>query len=130
MRSTFTRGPTISKLALLAMVASVASPHAATAAAAAPTESVGDDRSLSASAHAGYVASSANPPTLTNDVGQSSGGAEWQLAAGIALLALGLLGLVYGLVAVLSTRRRTRPTGALAGFGHKARAVRWMQPRA
>lgn len=111
MSSTFTRGRIISTLALLAVLA------AAAAAPAAPANKESADRSLSVSANAGYVASPAKSPTLTNHIGQPSGGAEWQLPVGIGLLALGLLGLGYGLAAVLSMRRQQRPAGALLTFG-------------
>ena len=66
------------------------------------------------SADAGYVASSAKSPTLTNDIGRPGDGADWQLPIGIDLLAVGLLGLGFGLAMVLSTRRRAiaRAVGA------------------
>lgn len=72
------------------------------------------------SANAGYAASSAKSPTLTNDIGQPREGAPRQLSVGIGLLAAGLLGLVYGLATIVSTRRRAiadavrAPTRAVA----------------
>jgi hypothetical protein len=59
---------------------------------------------------AGYSTSAlaAQVPTLTNDVGQPGGGAEAQLAVGIALLTFGLLGVLAGIAArrTASGRRR------------------------
>lgn len=56
------------------------------------------------------VASAAeHVPTLTDDVGQPPGGAEQQLALGIGLLTIGVLGLVVGLVIGLSQRRARTP---------------------
>lgn len=117
MSSTFTRRRIISTHTLLAVLVSAASGYVttagaaatantATAAAAAPANKLTADRSLSESANAGYVAFSAKSPTLTSDIGQPSDGTELQLAAGIALLAVGLLGLVYAVVALLLARRQ------------------------
>lgn len=74
------------------------------------------------SATAGYAASSAKSPTLTNDIGRPSDGAEWQRPIGVGLLAVGLLGLVYGLTAIRSTRRRRdRSCGAPTNPRHTRR---------
>ena len=62
---------------------------------------VGSDRALYQSANDGPA--SAEVSTLTNNVGQLRGSAEGQLPLGIGLLAVGLLGLVYGIAATLST---------------------------
>lgn len=102
----YTRGLSISTSVPLAALAPVAGGHAATAASAAPANKRSADRSLSASAKAGYVAFFAKSPTLTSDIGQPSDGTELQLAAGIGLLAVGLLGLVYAVVALLLARRQ------------------------
>lgn len=71
------------------------------------------------SANAGYAASSAKSPTLTNDIGQPREGAEWQLPVGLGLLAAGLLGVVYGLATIGSTRRR-----AIAHAGARTNSCR------
>ncbi|HEV2786219.1 MAG TPA: hypothetical protein VGV67_07530, partial [Solirubrobacteraceae bacterium] len=55
----------------------------------------------------------AQVPTLTNDVGQRGGGAERQLPLGIALLTLGLLGLVFGVAKMRPTPRASQPHAAL-----------------
>lgn len=107
MSTSFTRGRILSTFTLLAVLVSVAGSHAATAAAPAPANKPSAERSLSASADAGYVAFSANSPTLTSDIGQPSNIAERQLPVGIGLLAVGLVGLSYALVALLLPRRRT-----------------------
>ncbi len=106
MRSSSTRALSISALALLAVLAPMAGGHSTTAAFAAPANNPSDDRSLSESTNVGFVASSTKSPTLTNDIDQPSDGANWQLPVGIGLLAVGLLGLLYGLATIVSTRRR------------------------
>ena len=104
MRSSFTRVLSVLTLTLLAVLATSGSGHAVTAALASPANKASADRSLSASVNAGYVAFSAKSPTLTSDIAQPSDGTEQQLPAGIGLLAVGLLGLVYGVVALLLPR--------------------------
>ncbi len=103
---TCTRRRTVSVLALLAALAVVAAAGMANSASAATQSKVSSDRWLYQSASAG-PSSSAEVSTLTNNVGQPGGSAEGQLPLGIGLLAVGLLGLVCGLVALRSTRRRT-----------------------
>ena len=84
-------------LALLAVLTAACMANSASAA----TESkISADHSLYQSANHGP--SSAEIFTLTN-VGQPRGGAEGQLPLGIGLLAVGLLGLVYGLAAIRKT---------------------------
>lgn len=106
MRSSFTRALTASSLTLLAVLATAGSGHATTAALAAPANKASADRSLSASAIAGYAAYSVGSPTLTTDIGQPSDGAGRQLPVGIGLLAVGLLGVVYSVVTLLLPRRQ------------------------
>src|SRR5688500_4906010 len=119
MSSTSTPGRMISAFALLAVLVSVACAHAASPASAVPVNQPRADHSLAASATAGYVASSADSPTLTSDLRQPSGGAERQLPVGIGLLAVGLLGLVYSLVTLLLPRRQR----SLAARGRLASGV-------
>lgn len=108
MKRRSTRSRRISKLALLAVLALVVvSAPTATSAATASTNA--PDRWLSEPADAGHVASSAEIPTLTNDIGQPDGGAEWQLPVGVGLLAAGQVGLVYGLTTRLASDRRPKP---------------------
>ena len=106
MRSSSTRALSISALALLAVLAQVSGGYATTLASAASANTPRADSSLLESGIAGDVESSAKRPTLTNDIGQPSDGAEWQLPVGIGLLAVGLLGLLCGHAAIVSTRRR------------------------
>ena len=104
---TTTRGVVASRrVALLAVLAAVAVGLPATALAAPLTDSSAD-RALSTSATANQFAASGEIPTLTNDVGQPSSGVGLQLPLGIGLLAVGLLGLVYGLAAQLTTSGAT-----------------------
>lgn len=104
--STYCSRRTGAVLALLATLAVVAAAGMANSASATTQSNASSDRWLYQSANAG-PSSSADVSTLTNDIGQPGGSAERQLALGIGLLAVGLLGLVYGLVALLLSRRRT-----------------------
>ena len=104
--STYTRRRIVSVLALLTALVVVAAAGMANSACATTQSNASSDRWLYQSATAD-PASSAEIFTLTNDVGQPGGSAERQLLLGIGLLAVGLLGLVYGVVALLLSRRRT-----------------------
>ena len=100
---THTRRRSVCMLALLATLAVAAVASTAVSAAAAPQTEI-------SSYHAASAGPSSSVSTLTNDVGQSAGGAEGQLLVGIGLLAAGLLGLIYGLAATRSTAGRRAAT--------------------
>lgn len=100
-----TRSRGIAPVALLAVLAAIAAVLPATALAA-PSANSCSDRPLSTSATANHFATSREIPTLTNDVGQPSSGAGLQLPLGIGLVAVGLLGLVYGLTTQVTTSAR------------------------
>ena len=85
-------------LALVVSVACVASAGAA-----------GTEPRAAGWAEASEGAGAAGLPTLTNDVGQPSGGTESQLPVGLGLLAVGLLGVGYGLWLLSATHRRRGP---------------------
>lgn len=124
---THIRWRSVCMLALLAAVAVVAAASTADSAAAATQTKISSDRRPYHSVNAS-PSSSAEVPTLTNDVGRSFGSAEGQLPLGIGLLAVGLLGLVYGLAATLSTRPM-RPVGAVLTSGARRSAFsNWAQP--
>ena len=99
---TYTRRRSVLTLALLAALAVLTATCMANSASAATESKISSDRSLYQSANPGP--SSAEVSTLTNNVGQPSASAEGQLPLGIGLLAIGLLGLVYGLAAIRSTQ--------------------------
>ena len=106
LAGTYTRKRTVSVLALLAALAVVAAAGMASSASATTQSNASSERWLYQSANADPP-SSAEASTLTNNVGQPGGSAEGQLPLGIGLLAIGLVGLVYGVVALLLPRRRT-----------------------
>jgi hypothetical protein len=72
-------------------------------------------------AEASDTASSGQIPTLTNDVGQPRDRTGSQLSLGLALMGVGVLGLVFGLAAAVGSRRR-EPGHPLAQAGGGARA--------
>ena len=124
---THTRWRSVCMLGLLTAVAVVAAASTAASASAATESKISSDGRPYHSAHA---SPSSSVSTLTNEVGQPLGSAEGQLLWGIGLLAVGLLGLVYGVAAALSTRRRMRPIGAVLTPGARRSALTdWVQPR-
>ena len=110
MRSKFLRKVTIPSLALLGVLAATGVSFAATPTAAAPaapaSETAGDYRP-SEWATGSEAASAGDTPTLANDVGTPAGGTDARLPAGLGLLGVGLLGLVFA----VATRGR-KPGGA------------------
>lgn len=106
LAGTYARKRTVSVLALLAALAVVAVAGMANSAVATAQSKPSSDRWQSQSAYAA-TSSSAEVSTLTNNVRQPSSSAEGQLPLGIGLLAVGLLGLGYGVVALLVPRRPT-----------------------
>lgn len=123
MKHPFTRSRRISKLALLAVLALVVI-SAPTTTSAAPASTNTAHRWPSEPADASHVSSSAQIPTLTNNVGQPAGGADWQLPVGAGLLAAGLLGLVYALTTRLTSDRRPKPLAPRAHAKRLARSTR------
>lgn len=124
---THTRRRSVSMLALLAAVAVVAAASTADSAYAATETRISSDRWAY---HSANVTPSSSVSTLTNDVGQPLGDAEGQLLLGIGLLTVGLMGLVYGVAATRSTRRRMRPARAVLTSGARRGALsRWGEPR-
>ena len=121
MRDKLRSKRSIPALALLVTVAAVGVGFGATPAAAAPTGGPGNDYRPSAWAKASDAASAEKAPSLTDSVRQPEGGTGSQLPIGLALMGLGVLWLVYGLVKHVVKGRglQTRPV---------ARAVNW--PRA
>lgn len=125
MKHPFTRSRRISKLALLAVLALVVI-SAPTTTSAAPASTNMAHRWPSEPADASHVASSAQIPTLANNVGQPAGGAEWQLPVGAGLLATGLLGLVYAITTRLTSDPTAHDHTPIASF---AFAVASPEPR-
>ena len=106
LAGTYARKRTVSVLALLAALAVVAAAGMANSAVATAQSKPSSDRWQYQSAYAA-TSSSAEVSTLTNNVRQPGSSAEGQLPLGIGLLAVGLLGLGYGVVALLVPRRPT-----------------------
>ena len=106
--SRYTRRRSVSVLALPAALPVLTATCMASSASAATDSKISSDGSLYQAANPGP--SSVEVPTLNNNVGQTRESAEKQLPLGIGLLAVGLLGLVYGLAAIVSARRRTPPS--------------------
>jgi hypothetical protein len=98
---TYTRRRGVLMLTLLAALAMLTATCMANSASAATDSKISSERSL-------YQSANADPPssgevsTLTNNV-EPRGSAERQLPLGIGLLAVGLVGLVYGLAVIFST---------------------------
>ena len=99
--SRHTRRRSVLRRALLTMLAT-----SAVATAGVPIAAAAEPASTS-DAHGLAATEPAQVPTLTNDVGSLGGGAEPQLAAGLALLAGGLAGVIAG-VAVVRPRSRSQ----------------------
>ena len=80
-------------------------------AAASPASSAAAEVRLAASGQPGHEASPGRVATLTNDVGQPSGGPESQLPIGVGLIGLGVLGLAFGMLRLTPQRHPNRAAG-------------------
>ena len=119
MRDSVTRNGGISTLALAGVLAALGVGCAVMGTAAAQADETGGDYRPSDWAEASDAASSADIPSLTNDVGRPEGHAGSQLPLGLGLLALGLVGLVCGLAATLTRRLGPRRASRLANVGYR-----------
>lgn len=119
MRDTVTRNGGVSGLALAGVLAALWVGCAVMPTAAAQADETGADYRPSDWAEASDGVSSAEIPSLTNDVGRPEGHAGSQLPLGLGLLALGLVGLVCGLAATLTRRLGSRPASRSATVGYR-----------
>lgn len=109
----------ISALALAGALAALGVACLAMPTAAAQADEAGGDYRPSDWAESSEAVSSADIPTLTNDVGRPEGHAGSQLPLGLGLLAVGLVGLACGLAGMLTRRLGSRPTSRSADAAYR-----------